>query len=315
MCFKTEICTRIRLHISSQGHSKEARADVCASAPRCNALEYYSSRMSQPRGNSPDVDQKLDAGRLGEDECGAACGPATDAPACASAIGDSRKAGYTQPHVLQLACFKTQLCRYFSRGGCSRGEECMYAHGRQELRTTPDLAKTSLCKEWVLERCRYSPEECRYAHGSAYLTHRVKTNSQSCGSLSLPSNRKSTRQGDMELLDADIPDSPTEKSKGSKGASLNGAKTQRVVSSSLGKPSDGTRSGAGNSHRSDDSLPRITQDESQTSLSRLARSDQVQMHLLQHLHGARCPVWLEVPDKVGSACFTGSSVGTQRYVA
>mmetsp|Transcript_11262 Transcript_11262/g.35510 ORF Transcript_11262/g.35510 Transcript_11262/m.35510 type:complete len:306 (+) Transcript_11262:53-970(+) len=67
---------------------------------------------------------------------------------------------------LQNTCYKTQMCRYVTRGGCRRGAECFYAHGHRELRSAPNLAKTSVCKEWQRGRCPLRPEECRFAHGA-----------------------------------------------------------------------------------------------------------------------------------------------------
>lgn len=59
---------------------------------------------------------------------------------------------------------KTQLCRYINTG-CLRGEKCFYAHSRQELRSPPDLAKTSLCKLWQQSKCPRTAAECQFAHG------------------------------------------------------------------------------------------------------------------------------------------------------
>lgn len=60
---------------------------------------------------------------------------------------------------------KTQLCRYFRTSECWNGRQCDFAHGEEELRSPPDLNKTSLCKLWELGKCPLSVRECEFAHG------------------------------------------------------------------------------------------------------------------------------------------------------
>jgi len=40
----------------------------------------------------------------------------------------------------------------------------MFAHGQQELRTQPDLMKTTLCIQWQKSCCPLGASECRFAH-------------------------------------------------------------------------------------------------------------------------------------------------------
>jgi len=56
------------------------------------------------------------------------------------------------------------MCDLFQKGMCSKGEMCMFAHGEHELRSTPDLFKTSLCFNYNQGKCMLG-EMCRYAHG------------------------------------------------------------------------------------------------------------------------------------------------------
>mmetsp|Transcript_50074 Transcript_50074/g.93708 ORF Transcript_50074/g.93708 Transcript_50074/m.93708 type:complete len:217 (+) Transcript_50074:62-712(+) len=65
--------------------------------------------------------------------------------------------------------YKTELCQFYSDGLCSRGPSCNYAHGENELRIPPDLAKTSMCKDWQAGHCKLHPSKCQFAHGSDEL--------------------------------------------------------------------------------------------------------------------------------------------------
>lgn len=64
---------------------------------------------------------------------------------------------------------KTELCVFFSKGCCSKGGACAYAHGPGELQETPDLTKTSLCPKWRKWSCKKTSEECPFAHGAHEL--------------------------------------------------------------------------------------------------------------------------------------------------
>jgi len=60
---------------------------------------------------------------------------------------------------------KTQLCQYFAVGGCTKGEECNFAHGKEQLCSLPDLKKTALCEDFIRGSCPHDKEHCQYAHG------------------------------------------------------------------------------------------------------------------------------------------------------
>lgn len=70
-------------------------------------------------------------------------------------------------------------------GTCFNGEQCMFAHGYEELKSTPDFYKTALCFNWkntgffskknqklinkiILGSCQ-AGDRCRYAHGEGEL--------------------------------------------------------------------------------------------------------------------------------------------------
>eukprot|EP00930_Biecheleria_cincta_P015559 TRINITY_DN12934_c0_g1_i1.p1 TRINITY_DN12934_c0_g1~~TRINITY_DN12934_c0_g1_i1.p1 ORF type:complete len:148 (+),score=16.28 TRINITY_DN12934_c0_g1_i1:114-557(+) len=64
---------------------------------------------------------------------------------------------------------KTQLCRYYAAGICSKGADCKFAHGKTELGETPDLRKTALCEDFKKGKCPLPSHECIYAHGQDEL--------------------------------------------------------------------------------------------------------------------------------------------------
>lgn len=50
-------------------------------------------------------------------------------------------------------------------GRCHLGGNCPFAHGEVELRSTPNLFKTSLCTVFSKTNSCPHGEKCRYAHG------------------------------------------------------------------------------------------------------------------------------------------------------
>ncbi|CEM08760.1 unnamed protein product [Vitrella brassicaformis CCMP3155] len=63
--------------------------------------------------------------------------------------------------------YKTKLCPFFKRKRCNKGLACNYAHSRAELRTLPDLAKTSICDAYLKGAC--GNKDCKFAHGASEL--------------------------------------------------------------------------------------------------------------------------------------------------
>eukprot|EP00928_Gymnodinium_smaydae_P012705 TRINITY_DN1461_c0_g3_i1.p1 TRINITY_DN1461_c0_g3~~TRINITY_DN1461_c0_g3_i1.p1 ORF type:complete len:251 (+),score=32.41 TRINITY_DN1461_c0_g3_i1:89-841(+) len=64
---------------------------------------------------------------------------------------------------MQRQCHKTQLCRFYARGQCYLGNECLYAHTRDELQAAPSLKKTRLCQNFLRQQCL--KKDCNFAHG------------------------------------------------------------------------------------------------------------------------------------------------------
>ncbi|CAE7285527.1 CTH1 [Symbiodinium microadriaticum] len=64
---------------------------------------------------------------------------------------------------------KTQLCKFFAVGACTRGSSCAFAHGSAQLREQPDFSKTRLCADFMeLGRCERG-RSCKFAHGRQEL--------------------------------------------------------------------------------------------------------------------------------------------------
>merc|ERR1719428_685921 len=64
--------------------------------------------------------------------------------------------------------WKTRLCKFVSSGQCSNGKDCIYAHGEEELRSSPDFTKTSMCP-MILQGKTCRKSNCRFAHSREEL--------------------------------------------------------------------------------------------------------------------------------------------------
>lgn len=67
--------------------------------------------------------------------------------------------------------WKTRLCSFYATTGCRHSSLCTFAHGKEELRHTPDFTRTSICP-WMLKHGVCSEalrNNCQYAHNRAEL--------------------------------------------------------------------------------------------------------------------------------------------------
>mmetsp|Transcript_33211 Transcript_33211/g.71204 ORF Transcript_33211/g.71204 Transcript_33211/m.71204 type:complete len:293 (+) Transcript_33211:227-1105(+) len=80
--------------------------------------------------------------------------------------GDS---GALHTNVDDQLLSKTKLCKFFTRGFCSRGRTCTFAHGRKELRAQPNLFRTELCFEFMSTGSCHHGQSCKYAHSEEEL--------------------------------------------------------------------------------------------------------------------------------------------------
>uniref|UniRef100_A0A0G4HEX0 C3H1-type domain-containing protein n=1 Tax=Chromera velia CCMP2878 TaxID=1169474 RepID=A0A0G4HEX0_9ALVE len=65
--------------------------------------------------------------------------------------------------------YKTKMCPHLEKGNCRKGEECFYAHSKEELRSPPDLRKTRLCDNFMQTGKCDRGESCGFAHGEKEL--------------------------------------------------------------------------------------------------------------------------------------------------
>lgn len=64
---------------------------------------------------------------------------------------------------------KTQLCKFYRRGRCTKGTLCGFAHGREDLHSPPDFFKTVLCHAYTRLGICKTGAECSFAHDSSEL--------------------------------------------------------------------------------------------------------------------------------------------------
>ena len=65
--------------------------------------------------------------------------------------------------------FRTEMCKNFEQyGHCKYGDECSFAHGKQQIMNKSDvpvLYKTKLCKKYMQNGyCPYG-QRCQFIHG------------------------------------------------------------------------------------------------------------------------------------------------------
>ncbi|CAE8582556.1 unnamed protein product [Polarella glacialis] len=65
---------------------------------------------------------------------------------------------------------RTQLCKFYLMGSCSRGKACNFAHNKGEMRQQPDFSKTRLCADFMRwpSEC-LAGSDCKYAHSQDEL--------------------------------------------------------------------------------------------------------------------------------------------------
>ena len=66
--------------------------------------------------------------------------------------------------------YKTVLCKHFANGRCDYGNNCVFAHGPEDLRVKSRTRKTVICKYYLQGTCRFG-KKCRFAHGNRDLHH------------------------------------------------------------------------------------------------------------------------------------------------
>lgn len=70
---------------------------------------------------------------------------------------------------IQSLRFRTSLCKFYFAGKCSRGEDCTFAHSKEQLLPLVDLRKGSLCFDFEFRGCCDNGDSCKFAHGKSDL--------------------------------------------------------------------------------------------------------------------------------------------------
>jgi len=78
-------------------------------------------------------------------------------------VAKLRAASKQQSQHIKGQLRKTKMCVFFKKNKCALGQDCPFAHAREELQVTPDLSKTKLCYNYFRSRCFNG--NCRFAHG------------------------------------------------------------------------------------------------------------------------------------------------------
>jgi len=64
---------------------------------------------------------------------------------------------------LRSVCLKTKMCKFFITGQCTKEDQCMYAHSKDELKPAPNLSRTKVCPS-LAESGFCTTKDCPYAH-------------------------------------------------------------------------------------------------------------------------------------------------------
>lgn len=110
---------------------------------------------------------------------------------------------------------KTQLCKFFAKGTCSRGEKCSFAHGNDQLRARVDFSCTRLCTDFMRSGGCCAGQECRFAHGLDELR-------QAADMWDAENAENSTWEPDMSLESAGLATVALQKSHSVRGAERGG---------------------------------------------------------------------------------------------
>ena len=123
--------------------------------------EESSERLERKRSRSKDMEVK---------KAGAASGAGN------AAVGKGEKAGAARggqegdaaAGLVKNWCLKRTMCQYHEEGKCKFGARCGFAHHPSEMGQEvldPMKVKNELCKNYARGHCRFTSEDCLFAHG------------------------------------------------------------------------------------------------------------------------------------------------------
>mmetsp|Transcript_151627 Transcript_151627/g.282548 ORF Transcript_151627/g.282548 Transcript_151627/m.282548 type:complete len:356 (-) Transcript_151627:47-1114(-) len=149
--------------------------------------------------------------------------------------------------VKEFYC-KTQLCRFFSNNQCTRGQECKFAHGIEELRTFPDLMKTAVCKAWRNGQCRLSAEQCQFAHG----VEEVRSGREQLRKAELRRKQADLKKAVHAQSGASAPGSPPQQCRRTQGGSAGNSKPSAASNDGGTQVSGSSNASQGNEAESEE---------------------------------------------------------------
>jgi len=76
--------------------------------------------------------------------------------------------------------YKTKICPWFSKGKCTYGRACSFAHTLEELRPQPNLYKIRMCPTLINTGSCTQQLNCRYAHNVSELQRTPWYKTQIC---------------------------------------------------------------------------------------------------------------------------------------
>jgi hypothetical protein len=117
------------------------------------------------------------------------------------------------PKVANPQFHKTKMCMFFQKNRCALGNQCAFAHQKQELHDQPDLLKTKLCYNFLRGRCARNP--CNYAHGNNELRNGDGSNNTKVHhGISKVERRRQHHKSEASTTDSDGKTTPCDTDEG-----------------------------------------------------------------------------------------------------
>ncbi|CAK9008351.1 unnamed protein product [Durusdinium trenchii] len=73
------------------------------------------------------------------------------------------------PSELRNKLKRTKICRFWVFGRCALGDDCNFAHSKDDLQEQPNLVATELCFQFMSRGTCRRGADCTFAHGVSEL--------------------------------------------------------------------------------------------------------------------------------------------------
>eukprot|EP00927_Polykrikos_kofoidii_P041856 TRINITY_DN3571_c0_g1_i1.p1 TRINITY_DN3571_c0_g1~~TRINITY_DN3571_c0_g1_i1.p1 ORF type:complete len:443 (+),score=71.18 TRINITY_DN3571_c0_g1_i1:54-1331(+) len=97
-------------------------------------------------------------------------------------MASARRSTFTAPQFMPLAArnqqrfgagfdvfSRTKMCKFNLRGACTKGKDCSFAHGKDELKERPDFYCTKICTAYFRTGTCEAEDKCKFAHSKDSL--------------------------------------------------------------------------------------------------------------------------------------------------